>query len=112
MSNGLGNGFGGIIQKAQEMQEKMQEVQAEIADLEVMGESGAGLVKVRMTGRYDIRQVIIDDGLLSESKQVLEDLVAAAMNDAVRKAEQAKENKMATLTAGIPMPPGFKFPFS
>ena len=94
------------------MQKKMHEVQAEIANLEVVGESGAGLVKVRMTGRHDIRQVIIDDGLFSESKEVLEDLIAAAMNDAVRKVEQAQQDKMAGLTAGIPMPPGFKFPFS
>ena len=112
MSSGFGDGFGGIMQKAQEMQKKMHEVQAEIANLEVVGESGAGLVKVRMTGRHDIRQVIIDDGLLSESKEVLEDLIAAAMNDAVRKAEQAQGDKMAGLTAGIPLPPGFKFPFS
>ena len=112
MSNGFGNGFGGIMQKAQEMQEKMQEIQTEIANLEVLGESGAGLVKVRMTGRHDIRQVIIDDSLLSESKEVLEDLIAAAMNDAVRKAEQAQQDKVANLTAGIPLPPGFKFPFS
>ena len=90
----------------------MQKIQAEIGNMEVVGESGAGLVKVRMTGRPDIRKVIVDDSLMSESKETLEDLIAAAMNDAVRRAEQAQQDKMASLTAGIPMPPGFKFPFS
>ena len=112
MSKGFGDGFDGIMQKAHEMQEKMQKIQAEIANMEVVGESGAGLVKVRMTGRHDIRKVIVDDSLMSESKETLEDLIAAAMNDAVRRAEQAQQDKMANLTAGIPMPPGFKFPFS
>ena len=112
MSSGFGDGFGGIMQKAQEMQEKVQKIQAEIASMEVLGESGAGLVKVRMTGRHDVRQVMIDDSLMLEKKDVLEDLIAAAMNDAVRRAEQAQQDKMSSLTAGIPMPPGFKFPFS
>ena len=112
MSSGFGDGFCGIMQKAQEMQEKVQKIQAEIASMEVVGESGAGLVKVRMTGRHDVRQVMIDDSLMSEKKDVLEDLIAAAMNDAVRRAEQAQQDKMSSLTAGIPMPPGFKFPFS
>mgnify|MGYP001452259223 CR=1 FL=1 len=104
MSNGFGDGFGGIMQKAHEMQEKMQKIQAEIANMEVVGESGAGLVKVRMTGRHDIRQVIIDDSLLSESKEVLEDLIAAAVNDAVRRVEKVTQEKMGGLTAGINIP--------
>ena len=111
MSNGSGNGFGGIVQKAQEMQERIQEIQKEVANLEVLGESGAGLVKVLMTGRHDVRKVTIEENLLAENKEVLEDLIAAAMNDAVRKAEQKQQDKMASLTAGIPIPPGFKFPF-
>ena len=94
------------------MTTEVQKIQAEIASMEVVGESGAGLVKVRMTGRHDVRQVMIDDSLMSEKKDVLEDLIAAAMNDAVRRAEQAQQDKMSSLTAGIPMPPGFKFPFS
>ncbi len=112
MTKGFGDGFAGIMQKAQEMQEKMQGIQEEIANLEVIGESGAGLVKVRMTARYDVRQIKIEDSVLSEKKEFIEDLVAAATNDAVRRAEKVKQEKMASLTAGIPMPPGFKFPFS
>lgn len=112
MIKGLGDGLGGIMQKAQEIQEKMEGIQEEIANLEVVGESGAGLVKVRMTARHDVRQIMIDDSLFSENKEILEDLVAAAVNDAVRRAEQVQQEKMASLTAGVPMPPGFKFPFS
>ena len=112
MTNGLGEGFGGIMQKAQEFQEKMQGLQEEIAKLEVVGESGAGLVKVRMTARHDVRQILIEDSLMSEKKEILEDLVAAAMNDAVRRADKVQQEKMSSLTAGIPMPAGFKFPFS
>jgi len=104
--------MGGIMKTAQEMQEKVQKIQEEIANMEVVGESGAGLVKIRMTGRHDVRKVEIDDSLLTEGKEVLEDLIAAAMNDAVRRAEQAQQEKMSSLTAGIPLPPGFKFPFS
>lgn len=100
------------MKTAQEMQEKVQKIQEEIANMEVVGESGAGLVKIRMTGRHDVRKVEIDDSLLTEGKEVLEDLIAAAMNDAVRRAEQAQQEKMSSLTAGIPLPPGFKFPFS
>ena len=78
----------------------------------VSGEAGAGLVRIEMTGRHDVRKVDIDDSLRAESKEILEDLIAAAMNDAVRRAEQAQQEKMSSLTAGIPMPPGFKFPFT
>ena len=108
----LGGGLGNIMAKAQEMQEKVQKMQEEVANMEVIGESGAGLIKVRMTGRHDVREVNIDSSLMNEDKEVLEDLIAAAMNDAVRRAEQGQQEKMSSLTAGIPMPPGFKFPFS
>lgn len=106
-----GNGLGDLMKQAQQMQEKMQQMQQEIANVEVTGESGAGLVRITMTGRHDVRKVELDPSLMSEEREVLEDLVAAAMNDAVRKAEQAQQEKMSELTAGIPLPPGFKFPF-
>ena len=108
----LENGLGGLMKQAQEMQEKVQKVQEEIAQMTVIGEAGAGLVRIEMTGRHDVRRVDIDDSLRAESKEILEDLIAAAMNDAVRRAEQAQQEKMSSLTAGIPMPPGFKFPFT
>ncbi|MFN3236719.1 MAG: YbaB/EbfC family nucleoid-associated protein [Pseudomonadales bacterium] len=105
------DGLGDIMKQAQQMQEKMQNLQEEIGRTEVQGESGAGLVKITMTGRHDVKRVNIDDSLLSEDKEVLEDLIAAALNDAVRRVEQNQKDKMSELTAGIPMPPGFKFPF-
>ena len=107
----LENGLGGLMKTAQEMQEKVKKVQEEIALMEVVGEAGAGLVRIHMTGRHDVKRVHIDESLLTEGKEILEDLVAAAMNDAVRRAEQAQQEKMSSLTAGMPMPPGFKFPF-
>ncbi|MCY4530730.1 MAG: YbaB/EbfC family nucleoid-associated protein [Gammaproteobacteria bacterium] len=105
-------GLGDIMKQAQQMQEKVQKLQEEIANTEVTGESGAGLVKVVMTGRHDVKSVSIDDALLSEDKEILEDLIAAAMNDAVRRAENNQKDRMSSLTAGIPLPPGFKLPFS
>ncbi len=105
-------GLGDIMKQAQEMQEKIQKMQEEAARAEVTGESGAGLVRITMTGRYDVRKVAIDSSLMSEDKEILEDLIAAAMNDAVRRVESERQEKMSSLTAGIPMPPGFKFPFS
>ncbi len=107
-----GNGLGDLMKQAQQMQQKMQQMQEEVANLEVTGEAGAGLVKIAMTGRHDVRRVDIDPSLMQEEKSVLEDLIAAAMNDAVRRAEQAQQDKMSELTAGIPLPPGFKLPFS
>ncbi len=106
----LGEGLGDLMKQAQQMQEKMQQLQAEIAQAEVVGEAGAGMVKITMTGRHDVKNVDIDAGLLSEDKDVLEDLIAAAMNDAVRRAEKHQQEKMSELTSGMPMPPGFKFP--
>ena len=108
----LGEGLGDLMKQAQQMQERVQKLQEEVAKAEVTGESGAGLVKITMTGRHDVRKVNIDSSLLSEDKDVLEDLIAAAMNDAVRRAEKNQQEKMSELTAGIPLPPGFKLPFS
>jgi len=105
------DGMGDLMKQAQKMQEKMQSMQADIARVEVQGESGAGLVKVVMTGRHDVKRVEIDDSLRKEDKEVLEDLIAAAVNDAVRRVEQNQKDKMSDLTAGMPLPPGFKFPF-
>jgi nucleoid-associated protein EbfC len=105
------NQLAGLMKQAQEMQESMKKAQEAIAAMEVEGQSGAGLVKVVMTGRHDVKRVSIDPTLLGEDKDMLEDLVAAAINDAVRKVESASQEKMAGLTAGMPLPPGFKLPF-
>src|SRR5260370_37762942 len=105
------NQLAGLMKQAQAMQENMKKAQDEIAALEVEGAAGAGLVKVVMTGRHDVKRVHIDATLLAEDKDVLEDLVAAAVNDAVRKGEAASQSKMAGMTAGLPLPPGFKLPF-
>ena len=95
-----------LMKQAQQLQEKMQQANEEILRHEVTGESGAGLVKVQMTGRFEIKRVSIDDSLLKEEREVLEDLVAAAMNDGVRKVEKYKEDKMAGMAGGLPIPPG------
>ena len=105
------NQLAGLMKQAQAMQDNMKKAQEEIAAMEVEGASGAGLVKVVMTGRHDVKRVHIDPSLLTEEKDVLEDLVAAAVNDAVRKVEAASQAKMAGMTAGLPLPPGFKLPF-
>lgn len=97
-----------LMKQAQALQEKVQKANEEMLKHEVSGESGAGLVKVVMTGRYEIKRVGIDESLLKEDKEVLEDLIAAAMNDGVRKVEKFKEEKMAAATGGLPMPPGMK----
>ena len=98
-----------LLQQAQAMQEKMKKMQDEVAAKEVTGESGAGLVKVTMNGRHDVRGVEIDASLMQEDKEILEDLIAAAVNDAVRKVEKQQQDQMGQLTAGMPLPPGFKF---
>ena len=105
------NQLAGLMKQAQTMQENMKAAQDAIAAMEVEGESGGGMVKIIMTGRHDVKRVTIAPTLLSEDKDMLEDLVAAAMNDAVRKVEAASQQKMAGLTAGMPLPPGFKLPF-
>ncbi|MBV1879611.1 MAG: YbaB/EbfC family nucleoid-associated protein [Pseudomonadales bacterium] len=104
------DGLGDLMKQAQQMQAKMQTVQDDLANTEVIGESGAGMVSVTMTGRHDVKRVNLDDSLLKEDKEVLEDLIAAAINDAVRRLERNQKDKMSEITAGIPMPPGFKFP--
>jgi nucleoid-associated protein EbfC len=101
----------GLMKQAQQMQENMKRLQEELASLEVEGQSGAGLVKVVMTCRHDVKRVTIEPSLLAEDKDMLEDLVAAAFNDAVRKAEATTQERMAGMTAGMPLPPGMKLPF-
>ena len=101
----------GLMKQAQAMQDNMKRAQDELAQMEVEGQSGAGLVKVVMTCKHDVRRVSIDPSLLAEDKDMLEDLVAAAFNDAVRRAEEVSTEKMGKLTAGMPLPPGMKFPF-
>jgi len=105
------NQLAGLMKQAQSMQENMKKAQEEIAAAEVEGVSGAGLVTVVMTGRHDVKRVKVDPSLLSEDKDMLEDLIAAAINDAVRKVEAVSQEKMAGMTAGMPLPPGFKLPF-
>lgn len=104
-------GMGNIMKQAQEMQEKMQRVQEEIARAEVQGEAGAGMVKVTMNGRHDVSKVDIDPSVMEEDKELLEDLLAAAVNDAVRKVEVNSKARMEEITAGMNLPPGFKMPF-
>jgi DNA-binding YbaB/EbfC family protein len=104
-------GMAGLMKQAQDMQEKMAKMQEELAQAEVTGQSGAGLVSVVMNGRHDVKRVSIDDSLLTEEKEILEDLVAAAFNDAVRKLEKNSQEKMAGMTAGMNLPDGFKMPF-
>ncbi len=100
----------GLMKQAQQMQENMKRAQDELALLEVEGQSGAGLVKVTMTCKHDVKRVVIDPSLLADDKDMLEDLVAAAFNDAVRRAEEVSTEKMGKLTAGMPLPPGRKCP--
>jgi len=101
----------GLMKQAQQMQENMKKVQEELASTEVEGQSGAGLVKIVMTCKHDVKRVTIDESLLKDDKDMLEDLVAAAMNDAVRRVENTVQEKMGAVTAGLPLPPGFKMPF-
>jgi DNA-binding YbaB/EbfC family protein len=105
------NQLAGLMKQAQQMQDNMKRVQEELATVEVEGQSGAGLVKVTMTCRHDVRRVSIDPSLLGDDRDMLEDLVAAAFNDAIRKAESTAQERMAAVTAGLPLPPGFKMPF-
>ena len=101
----------GLMKQAQAMQDNMKKMQDQLATIEVEGQAGAGMVKVVMTCKNDVKRVIIDPSLLGDDKDMLEDLVAAAFNDAVRKAEATTSEKMAGMTAGLPLPPGFKLPF-
>jgi hypothetical protein len=104
-------GIGNLMKQAQAMQENLKKAQAKIAEMEVEGQSGAGLVKVTMNGKHDVRRVNIDASLMGDDKEMLEDLIAAAVNDAVRKVEAASQEMMAGVTAGMPLPPGMKLPF-
>lgn len=101
----------GLMKQAQAMQDNLKRAQDELATIEVEGQSGAGLVKVTMTCKHDVKRVIIDPSLLGDDKDMLEDLVVAAFNDGVRRVEAVSQEKMGKLTAGMPLPPGMKLPF-
>jgi len=105
------SGTAGLMKQAQQMQEKMQKTQEALAAIEVEGQSGAGMVKIVMTCKYDVRRVMIDPSLVGDDKEMLEDLVAAAVNDAVRRVEATTQEQMGGLTAGLSLPPGMKLPF-
>ena len=104
-------GLGGLMKQAQKMQENMQKAQEEIAAMEVPGQSGGGLVSVVINGKHECKRVTIDPSLFEDDKDMVEDLVTAAFNDAVHKLEEVSKERMAGVTAGMPMPPGFKMPF-
>ncbi|CCQ12329.1 FIG000557: hypothetical protein co-occurring with RecR [Pseudoalteromonas luteoviolacea B = ATCC 29581] len=104
-------GMGNIMKQAQMMQDRLQKAQEEIKTLEVTGEAGAGLVKVTMLGSHNVRRVEIDESLLEDDKEMIEDLLAAAVNDAVRRVADESEKRMQAVTGGMAMPPGFKMPF-
>lgn len=101
----------GLMRQAQQMQENMKKAQDALAEIMVEGSSGGGLVKVTMSCRHDVKRVVVDPSLLADDKDMLEDLIAAAFNDALRKAEATSQEKMSSVTAGMPMPPGMKLPF-
>ncbi|MDQ2822999.1 MAG: YbaB/EbfC family nucleoid-associated protein [Pseudomonadota bacterium] len=105
------NQIAGLMKQAQAMQDNMKKAQEQLALIEVEGQSGAGLVKVVMTCKSDVKRVTIDPSLLADDKDMLEDLVAAAFNDAVRKAEALSAEKMSGMTSGMQLPAGFKMPF-
>jgi len=107
MKGGLGN----LMKQAQQMQANMQKAQEEIAGMEITGEAGGGLVKVTMTGRHEARRVSIDASLVGDDREMLEDLVAAAINDAAHKIDSATQERMSGMTAGLNLPPGMKLPF-
>lgn len=104
-------GIGNLMKQAQQMQENMKKAQAELANIEVEGQAGSGMVKVVMTCRHEVKRVMIDDSLVGDDKDMLEDLIVTAFNDAARKAEATSEQRMSSLTAGLPLPPGMKLPF-
>jgi nucleoid-associated protein EbfC len=107
MKGGLGN----LMKQAQQMQENMKNMQEQLALVEVEGQSGAGMVKVVMTCRYDVKRVSIDDSLMGDDKDMLEDLIAAAVNDATRRVEATTQERMSGFTSGLNLPPGMKLPF-
>ncbi len=103
--------LGNLMKQAQKIQENMQQAQEELATMEVTGQAGGGMVSVVMTGKHDVKRVSIDDALMEDDKEMIEDLLAAAVNDAVRKVEKESQEKMSGMTSDFPMPPGFKMPF-
>ncbi len=103
--------MGNLMKQAQQMQERMQKAQEEIAQMEATGESGAGMVKITMNGAHNVRRVEIDESLMEDDKEMLEDLIAAAINDAARRVEENQKKKMAEVTGGMQLPPGMKLPF-
>lgn len=103
-------GIGGLMKQAQQMQENMKKMQEQLASVEVEGQSGAGMVRVIMTCKHDVRRVSIDPSVMDD-REMLEDLLAAAVNDAVRRVEATTQEKMAGFTSGLNLPPGFKLPF-
>ena len=103
--------IGNMMKQAQQLQANMQRAQAEIATLEVTGEAGGGMAKVVMTGKHEVKRVSLDPSLLGDDKDMLEDLIAAAVNDAVQKVEKASQAKMSALMGGMNLPPGMKLPF-
>ena len=104
-------GIGNLMKQAQQMQANMQKMQEELASMEVTGQAGGGMVSVVMTGRHDVKRVSIDPSLLSDDKEMLEDLVAAAVNDAVRQVEKTSQEKYSSLAGGLNLPGGLKLPF-
>ena len=104
-------GIGNLMKQAQKMQEDMQKAQEEMANIEVTGQAGGGMVSVVMTCRHDVKRVSIDDSLYGDDKDMLEDLIAAAVNDAVRQVEKTSSEKMSGMTAGLNLPGGMKLPF-
>lgn len=107
MKGGLGN----ILKQAQKMQEDLQKTQAKLAQEEVTGESGGGMVRITMNGKHEVKRVEIDVSMLGDDKEMLEDLVAAAINDATHRINEKTQQNMSELTAGMTLPPGFKLPF-
>ncbi|WP_341503586.1 YbaB/EbfC family nucleoid-associated protein [Gallaecimonas sp. GXIMD4217] len=104
-------GMGNLMKQAQQMQERMQKAQEEIANMEVIGEAGAGMVKVVMLGNHNVRRIDIDESLMEDDKEMIEDLIAAAINDAVRRVEEESKKRMAEVTGGMKLPGGMQFPF-
>jgi len=107
----IGGNLSELMKQAQKMQEQLQKQQEALATAEVTGQSGAGMVKVVMNGRHDVKRVELDDSIMTEDKEILEDLLAAAVNDAVRKIEEQNKSSMSGLAEGMGFPPGFKMPF-
>lgn len=104
-------GMGNIMKQAQQMQERMQKAQEELGNIEVTGEAGAGMVNITLTCNHNVRRVEIDPSLMEDDKDMLEDLIAAAFNDGVRRVQETSKEKMGDVTGGMPLPPGFKMPF-